>query len=98
MALGVKLWVGMVASGVSNEEKACCRGQTRMDMEGGRGRLKRSRAGRNYISIRLVAPGWKGAQSHFQIQWVLLLVIDHLQMSEQQRLRAWRIREMSVNG
>lgn len=82
MALGVELWEGMVASGGSSEEKACCRGQTRMDMEGGRGRLERSRARRYHVSIRLVAPSWKEEQSHFQIQWVFLLVRDHLQMTE----------------
>lgn len=69
-----------------------------MDMEGGRGKLERSRAGRYHVSIRLVAPGWKEEQIHFQTQWVILLVKDRLQMIEQQRLRAWRIREMSMNG
>lgn len=54
MVPGEELWVGMVASGGSNEEKACCRGQTRMNMEGGRGRLDRSKAGQTRISIRLV--------------------------------------------
>lgn len=53
MALWGKLWVGMVASGGSNEEKACCRGQTRMNMEGGRGKLERSKAEKIRVSIRL---------------------------------------------
>lgn len=80
----------MVASGGSNEEKACCTGQTRMNMEGGRGKLERCKAGQNRVSIRLVVRGWKKEQSHFQIQWVFLLVRDHLQRIAQQRLRAWR--------
>lgn len=54
MALGEELWVGMVASGGSNEEKVCCRDQTRMNMEGGRGKLDRSKAGQIRVSIRLV--------------------------------------------
>lgn len=98
MALGVEQWVRMVASGGSSAEKACCRGHTRMHMEGGRGRSERSRASRYHVSIRPVAPRWKEEQSHFQNQRVFLLVRDHLQVTEQQRLRAWRIREMRMNG
>lgn len=98
MALEEELWVGMVAYGGSNEERACCRGQTRMSMEGGRGRLDRSKAEKTRISIRSVVGSWNKGQGHFQIRWVFLLVRDHLQRTEQQRPRAWRIREMSRNG